>query len=53
MDGKNTEVVVKDGENAAELKCSTKTLQHQIDAGSDAITVAQWANQPKLLEKAV
>ena len=30
VNGENTEVVVKDGENAAEIKVNAKTLQHQL-----------------------
>lgn len=39
VDGENTEVVVKDGENAAEIKVNAKDTSASVDAGSDAITV--------------
>ena len=37
--GENTEVVVKDGENAAEIKVNAKDTSASVEAGSDAITV--------------
>ena len=39
VNGENTEVVVKDGENAAEIKVNAKDTSASVDAGSDAITV--------------
>ena len=39
VNGKNTEVVVKDGENAAEIKVNAKDTSASVEAGSDAITV--------------
>ena len=39
VNGENTEVVVKDGENAAEIKVNAKNTSASVDAGSDAITV--------------
>ena len=39
MNGENTEVVVKDGENAAEIKVNAKDTSASVEAGSDAITV--------------
>lgn len=39
VNGENTEVVVKDGENAAEIKVNAKDTSASIEAGSDAITV--------------
>ena len=37
--GENTEVVVKDGENAADIKVNAKDTSASVEAGSDAITV--------------
>ena len=39
VNGENTEVVVKDGENAAEIKVNAKDTSASVEAGSDAITV--------------
>ena len=39
VNGENTEVVVKDGENAAEIKMNAKDTSASVEAGSDAITV--------------
>lgn len=39
VNGENTEVVVKDGENAAEIKVNAKDTSSSVEAGSDAITV--------------
>ena len=39
VDGENTKVVVKDGENAAEIKVNAKDTSASVEAGSDAITV--------------
>ena len=39
VNGENTEVVVKDGENAAEIKVNAKDTSALVEAGSDAITV--------------
>ena len=39
VNGENTEVVVKDGENAAEIKVNAKDTSASVDAGSDAMTV--------------
>ena len=39
VNGENTEVVVKDGENAADIKVNAKDTSASVEAGSDAITV--------------
>ena len=39
VNGENTEVVVKDGKNAAEIKVNAKDTSASVEAGSDAITV--------------
>ena len=39
VNGENTEVVVKDGENAAEIKVNAKDTSASVEAGSDAVTV--------------
>ena len=39
ISGTNTEVVVKDGDNAAEIKVNAKDTSASVEAGSDAITV--------------
>lgn len=39
VNGENTEVVVKDGENTAEIKVNAKDTSASVEAGSDAITV--------------
>ena len=39
VNGENTEVVVKDGENAAEIKVNAKDTSASVEAGSNAITV--------------
>ena len=39
VNGENTEVFVKDGENAAEIKVNAKDTSASVEAGSDAITV--------------
>ena len=39
VNGENTEVVVKDGENAAAIKVNAKDTSASVEAGSDAITV--------------
>ena len=39
VNGKNTEVVVKDGENAAEIKVNAKDTSASVEAASDAVTV--------------
>lgn len=39
VNGENTEVVVKDGENAAEIKVNAKDASASVEAGSNAITV--------------
>ena len=39
VNGENTEVVVKDAENAAEIKVNAKDTSASVEAGSDAITV--------------
>ena len=39
VNGENTEVVVKDGENSAEIKVNAKDTSASVEAGSDAITV--------------
>ena len=39
VNGENTEVVVKDGVNAAEIKVNAKDTSASVEAGSDAITV--------------
>ena len=39
MNGENTEVVVKDGENAAEIKVNAKDTSASVEAASDAVTV--------------
>ena len=49
VNGENTEVVVKDGENAAEIKVNAKDTSASVEAGSDAITVT--VGEPTLLGK--
>ena len=39
VNGENTEVVVKDGENAAEIKVNAKDTSASVEAASDAVTV--------------
>lgn len=39
VNGENTEVVVKDGKNAAEIKVNAKDTSASVEAGSDAITI--------------
>lgn len=39
VNGENTEVVVKDGKNAAEIKVNAKDTSASVETGSDAITV--------------
>ena len=39
VNGENTEVAVKDGKNAAEIKVNAKDTSASVEAGSDAITV--------------
>ena len=39
VNGENTEVVVEDGDNTAEIKVNAKDTSASVEAGSDAITV--------------
>lgn len=39
VDGENTKVVVKDGDNAAKITVNAKDTSASVEAGSDAITV--------------
>ncbi len=39
VNGKNTEVVVKDGENAADITVNAKDTSASVEAASDAVTV--------------
>lgn len=45
VNGENTEVVVKDGENAAEIKVNAKDTSASV-TGSDAITVTATVGEP-------